>query len=195
MPKHLSSGRSRHRAPSPPPPPPHGGRTPTPSPLNDSDPDPELFDPNRTPSPPADNIFYENIPEAKVFEIPPLRSVPTQVRPLTGRPPAPHESRGIKRQKGSRSGKKTRSYRRAVPPPDTDTDRLGIIQTSLHQIQSYLNTLAAVRAQNNAPQPRNQAPQENPPPRAISVPFSSPATLADMLSVPHRGIKRYARVD
>ena len=186
MPKHLSSGRSWPRAP------PHPSPSPTPSPLSDSDPEPELFDPNRTPPPPTDNIFHENIPEEKVFEIPPLRSVTTQMRPLTGRPPAPQKFRGVKRQKGSGSRQKTRSYRRAVTPPVADTDPLGIIQSSLHQIQSYLNTLAAVKAQNNAPPPRTHAPQEIPPPRAYPVPSPSPATLADLLSVPQRGTKRYA---
>ena len=90
------------------------------------------------------------------------------------------------------SRKKTRSSRRAATPPDTDTDRLGIIQTSLHQIQAYLNTLAAVNAQNNVPLPHPQAPQGNLNTRASFVPPTSP-TLADMLSVPHRGIKRYAQ--
>ena len=143
---------------------------------------------------PARNILYEDIPEAKLSEIPPLRSITAQAHPLTGRPPAPQYSRGVKRQKGSGSGNRTQSSRRAATPPDTDTDRLAIIQTSLHQIQEYLNTLAAVNAQNNVPLPRTQAPQENPLPRASWVPPPSTATLADLLSVPHRGIKRYANL-
>ena len=194
MPKKLHTRRPRPLAPNPPPPPPLGGRTPTPSPQSGSEPDPELFDPNRTPPPPADNIFHEDIPEAKAFEIPPLRSVPPQLRPLTGRPPAPLFSRGVKQRKGSGSRRATRSRRGAAAPPKTDTDPLEIIQTSLLQIQSYLNTLAAVKAQNNMPLPRTQGPQENPPPRASFVPPPAPATLADMLSVPHRGNKRYAHL-
>ena len=192
MPKHRFSGRSRPHPSPPPSPPPHGGRTPTPSPLNDSGPDPERFDPNRTPPPPANNIFNENLVEEKIFELPPLRSMP---RPLTGRPPAPQESRGVKRRKGSGSRTETRSYRRAAPPTDTDSDPLERIQSSLHQIQTYLNTLAAVDARNNAPQPHLPVTHENPPPRALHEPNSSPATLADMLTVPQRGTKRYARID
>ena len=195
MRKNPSSGRSRPLAPPPPPPPPHGGSTPTPSPLSDSEPDPEVFDPNRTPPPPVGNIFHENIPEVKMFEIPPLRSVPTRRRPLTGRPPAPEWSKGIKRHKRSAAEKKTRSQRSATTPPDSEPDRLEIIQTSLRQIQSYLDTLAAVNASRDAQLPRTQAPLVIPPPRAFPVRSSSPATLADMLSVPQSGTKRYAHFD
>ena len=197
MPKKFSTRRSRAHAPHLPPPPPRGGRTPTPSPLSGPDPDPELFDPNRTPPPPASNLNHENIPEEKRSEIPPLRSVLPQLRQLTGRPPVPppQHPRGVKQQKGSRSRKKSRSYRRAATPPpqppNTDTDPLEIIQTSLHQIQSYLNTLAAVKAQNNVPLPQPLPPHENPS-LGRSVPPPSPATLADMLSVQPRGYKRYA---
>ena len=89
--------------------------TPTPS-LSDSDPGSDLFDPNRTPPPPAAPIFGANIPEEKRFEVGSLQHLPAQkrrsvseaqfrtqlrrrapsARPLTGRPPAPPLHRGVK---------------------------------------------------------------------------------------------------
>ena len=188
MPKKSSSGRSGQRAP---PPPPQERLPPTPSPQSDTDPDPDMFDPNRTPPPPADPIFLENTPEQKVFEIPPLRSVTkAKARPLTGRPAAPQWSRGVKRSKGSTSERKTGSGRKAATPPDPMANPLKIIQTSLHQIQSYLDTLAAVRTQRNEPQGHTQTHRTQIPPRATPGPSSSPTTLADLITMPQQSRKR-----
>ena len=194
MPKKHSLGRSRPRPPppSPPPLPPHLMRNAHP-PLR-----PKV---TRTPTskyltqterpPPADAIFRENTPEQKVFEIPALRRVSKLTsRPLTGRPPAPKWSRGVKQPKGSASEKKSGSGRQTVNPSDSVQNPLEIIQTSLLQIQSYLDTLAAVRTQQNQPSPHTQTHQTHPTPRAIPVPSSSPATLADLISMPQHSRKR-----
>ena len=172
MPKKTSSGRSRPRVPPPPP---------ETSPQSDSEPYPEVFDPNRTPPPPADAIFRENTPEQKVFEIPPLRSVPRS-KPLTGMPPAPRWSRGVKQPKGSAPERSATSGRQTDNPSATNENPLDIIQSSLLQIQSYMNTLAAVRAQQAQPPPLVQSHQTHPSPRAFPTPISSPATLADLIA-------------
>ena len=190
MPKNPSSGRSGPRAP--PPPPPLQDRLPhTPSPHSDTDPDPDVFDPNRTPPPPADPIFRENTPEEKVFEIPPLRSVSkAKARPLTGRPAAPRWSRGVKRSKGSASERKPGSGPKAANPSDPIENPLKIIQTSLHQIQSYLDTLAAVKTQQYESQGYTQTHRAQLPPRATPGPSSSPTTLADLVAMPQQSRKR-----
>ena len=183
----LGRPRSHH----PPPAPPQRNLSPTPSPQSDTDPDSDRFDPNRTPPPPGVPIFFEDIPEQKVFEIPPLRRLPGRVlRPLTGRPLAPRLPTGVKQPKESGSRKKARTSRRATVPTDTVHDPLAIIQTSLHKIQSYLDTLTAVRAQQNSQPPRHHYRPNPDPPRASLAPSSPPATLADLISVPQRSRKR-----
>ena len=181
MPKKHSSGRSRPRAPPPPPP--------SPSPQSDSEPLPDRFDPNRTPPPPADAIFRENTPEEKRFEIPPLRSVP-RARPLTGMPAAPRWSRGVKRPRGATPEKKAASGSQTGTPSAAKPNQFDIIQTSLLQIQSYLNTLAAVRTQQAPPLPLDQPRRSYPSPRATSAPTSSPTTLADMVADTQHSRKR-----
>ena len=153
MPTPPSSGRPGARAP-PLPPPSHRDCLP----QNDADPDHEVFDPNRTPPPPADAIFRENSPEEKLFQIPPLRQVSTRRRPLTGRPPAPLASRGIKLPKEAVSKRTTWSSRRAGSPPDANQNHLEVIQKSLHQIQSYLDTLAVLATQKNLQPPPHLPP-------------------------------------
>ena len=92
--------------------------TPTPPPPSDHEPGADLFDPNRTPPPPAAPIFRGGVPEEKQFGVTPqrrwstqglqsgfggqlrtdpARRVPTGTqRPLTGRPPAPPLHRGVR---------------------------------------------------------------------------------------------------
>ena len=189
MPSPPSSGRPGARAPPPPPPPLRN-----PVPPNDPDPDPDLFDPNRTPPPPADAIFREHTPEEKVFQIPPLRPAATRrQRPLTGRPLASTTSRGIKFPREAVSEWSSGPARRAHSLPEANQNHLEVIQKSLHQIQSYLDTLAALASQKNS-QPSSTPPPKNPQnpshPRAIPDPSSSPATLPDLISTPRRSRKR-----
>ena len=189
MPAPPSSGRPGARAPPPPPPPLRN-----PVPPNDPDPDPDVFDPNRTPPPPADAIFREHTPEEKVFQIPPLRpTAKRRHRPLTGRPLASTTSRGIKFPREAVSERSSGPARRAHSLPEANQNHLEVIQKSLHQIQSYLDTLAALASQKNSqsgstPPPKN--PQNPSHPRAIPDPSSSPATLADLISTPQRSRKR-----
>ena len=182
-------GRSRSRRP--PPAPPRRARSPSPSPLSDSDPDPDLFDPNRTPPPPGVPIFHDDIPEQKIFEIPPLRQLPAHaLRPLTGRPPDPNPPTGVKNPKGSGSKKKARAGRRATAPADTIQDPLEVLQTSLNGIQSYLDTLTAYNNQQTVQHLRPQNHPSSEHPRANPIPTSPPKTLADLISTPQRSRKR-----
>ena len=183
-------GRPRSSAPPPPPPtPPRVAITPTPSVQSDSDPNSDHFDPNQTPPPPAAHLFRGEIPEEKRFEIAPVWPLPQPVhRPLTGRPPAPEWQTGIKQRKASRPQRKTRAVRRAALPPETAPNPLKIIQTSLHKISSYLDTLAAVQQGSRVPQPLPFYTPEIP--RTILGPSSPLPTLADLISLPLRSRKR-----
>ena len=181
-------GRPRFRAFLPPPSPPHVANTPTP-PQSDSDQNSDYFDPNRTPPPPAAHLFRGNILEEKIFEVPPPWRVPQPVqRPLTGRPPAPDVQTGIKLPRAAGPKQKTRTVRQAASYPETAHNPLKIIQTSLQKLSSYLDTLAAVQQSSRVPQP---LPLPNPSiPRTNQGLFSSPATLADLISLPLRSRKR-----
>ena len=180
-------GRLRSRRP--PPAPPVRPRSPSSSTLSDSDPD--LFDPNRTPPPPGVPIFQDDIPEQKIFEVPPLRQLPARaLRPLTGRPPVPYQPTGVKNPKGSGSKKKARATRRATEPVDTIQNPLEVLQTSLNGIQSYLDTLTAFNSQQNVQHLRPQYHPSPDHPRANPIPTSPPKTLADLISTPQRSRKR-----
>ena len=192
MPKNPSSGRSRLFPRLPPAPPPRQP-TPSPPPLSESDPDSDQFDPNRTPPPPGPPIFQEQDLEQKLFDaaqLPPLgRNPPHVIRPLTGRPPDPRLPTGVKRPKTSASKKKTGTGRRAPGSSDAGNDQFALISTSLLKIQSFLGTLAAAANQQNT-QTTHTHPTS--PPRTEPDSFSSPSTLADLITTPHRSRKRYA---
>ena len=182
-------GRPRFQAPPPPPSPPHVAIALTPPPQSDSDHNSDHFDPNRTPPPPATHLLRGNIPEEKIFEIAPQWPLPPPVlRPLTGRAPAPMMQTGIKRPMASGPKKRTRTVRQVAINPEVVPDPLEIIQTSLLKLSSYLDTLAAVKRSSRVPQP---LPPSNPSiPRADLGPSPSPATLADLISLPIRSRKR-----
>ena len=189
--------------------PPRVAITPSP-PLSDSDPGANLFDPHRTPPPPAAPIFGNVIPEEKHSQPPSAgsKTAPSH-RPLTGRSPAPPLHRGVRppppaRWLGGaaqpqipglrmvpRPGQRAANVQRAASAPAASQNPLEVIQTTLRKIQSYLDTLAAVSRQQPAqpPQPLHPAPTLGVP-RATPIPSASPATLADLISLPHLSRKR-----
>ena len=208
--------------------PPRVAVTPSP-PLSDSDPGSNVFDPHRTPPPPAAPIFGNDIPEEKRSQVGSPQLLPAQKqpsvaaaqwtthvrrrapsqRPLTGRPPAPPLHRGVKpppparwlggaaqpQMPGLRTVTRPRqraaNTQQAANVPTAPQNPLEVIQTTLLKIQSYLDTLAAVSRQQPAQpsQPHHPAPTLGIP-RANPIPSASPATLADLISLPQLSRKR-----
>ena len=136
------------------------------------------------------------------------RRAPSQ-RPLTGRPPAPPLHRGVKQpppprgpggaprpqptgsQTTTQPGQHTANVQPTANSPTATQNPFEVLQTTLRQIQSYVDTLAAVsRQQPTQPHPpQNLAPTHGIP-RAAPGPSSSPATLADLIASPQHSRKR-----
>ena len=130
-------------------------------------------------------------------------------RPLTGRPPAPPLHRGVKQpppprgpggaprpqptgsQTTTQPGQHTANVQPTANSPTATQNPFEVLQTTLRQIQSYVDTLAAVSRQQPA---QSHPPQHLTPtlgiPRATPSPSSPPATLADLISSPQLSRKR-----